>query len=101
MGYIADCKPLGGTRHATHYVTKYLTKDAQAIDIRGLRHIQTTRKIGSPKPQRTKALYVGYRLNKRDTWGAESVFDADKRMMVDAEYWQEGDVYPPLNEHID
>jgi hypothetical protein len=101
IGYIADCKQLGSAAKSVKYVTEYMTKDAQDIDIRGLRHVQTTRAIGSPKNKSNKPLYVGYRLNSRDRWGAMTLYDADTRKSIPDEYWQEANVYPPLNEHVD
>lgn len=101
IGYIADCKALGDATKSVKYVTQYLTKETQDFEIRGLRHVQTTRAIGSPKNKSNKALYVGYRLNSRDRWGAMTLFDADTRKAVPDEYWQDANVYPPLNEHVD
>jgi len=99
MGYIADCKRLQGAHNATRYVTDYMTKDMQDFEIKGLRHVQTSRKIGSPKPPKSeKSLYVGYRLTKSSLIAGMAVVDLDTGERVSDEYWKEGDVYPPLSE---
>lgn len=99
MGYIADCKALSGVSNATRYVTDYMTKDMQDFDIKGLRHVQTSRGIGSPKPPKSeKSLYVGYRLTKSSLIAGMAVVDVDTGEKVPDEYWKDGDVYPPLSE---
>lgn len=98
MGYIADIKTVSQAGKAIRYITEYLTKETQDIAIKGLRHVQTTRGIGSPKNASKNALYVGYRLNKRDLVAGMAVYDADKRSTVPDAYWQDGNVYPPLKE---
>jgi len=97
MGFIADARRVDNVR-ATRYVTKYLTKDMQAIDIKGLRHIQTTRGIGSPKQDAGAGWYVGYRLNKTDIHGDEQVYDTNTGKLIPHSYWKDGNVYPPLND---
>lgn len=98
MGYIADIKALSHSGKAVRYITKYLTKDGQDIDIKHIRHVQTTRAVGSPKHTAKNALYVGYRLNKSDLVAGMAVYDADKRRAVPDEYWHDGNVYPPLHD---
>jgi len=97
MGFIADVRRVDHVRAAA-YCTKYLTKDLQSIDIPNLRHIQTTRGIGSPKPEKEAGWYVGYRLNKSDIFGDEKVYDTNTGRIIPDSYWKDGNVYPPLNE---
>lgn len=97
MGYIADVRKVEVVR-AVEYGTKYLTKDMQQLNIKGLRHVQTTRGIGGITPEKQPGWIVGYRLNKRDIFGKERVYDAQRRAIVPDAYWREGDVYPPLSE---
>jgi|SRR5690348_1011199 len=97
MGYIADVRRVDVVR-ATRYVCKYLTKSLQQLTIKGLRHVQTTRKIGGIQGEKQAGWQVGYRINKNQIYGDEVVFDAQRRAIVPNAYWHEGDVYPPLNE---
>jgi len=96
LGYIADCKPITKDGGAVRYVTEYMTKDAQEIDIRGLRHVQTTRRIGSPKQPANKSLYTAYRLSKRDVLANLKVLDVDTGETLASEFWKENNTYPHL-----
>lgn len=97
MGYIADVRTVDSER-AAGYVTKYLVKDLQSIDIKGLRHIQTTRGIGSPKPEKSEGWYVGYRLSKNSIFGDEVVYDTNKGKIIPDSYWKSHEHYPPDDE---
>lgn len=100
MGYIADCRKVDCTR-AIRYVTKYLVKDMQQLSIKGLRHVQTTRRIGGISSEKKAGWIVGYRLNKTQIYGNERVWDAQRRAIVSDAYWSLGEIYPPLNERVD
>lgn len=98
MGYIADIRSLGQTSRAVKYVTEYMTKDAQDFEIKGLRHVAASRKVGSPKRENDDFIYSGYRLNKGDIPAGLGVVDADTGEKIPDDYWKDGNVYPPLNE---
>lgn len=100
MGYIADAKEVDCIR-ATRYVTKYLVKSLQQLEIKGLRHVQTTQGIGGITAEKTVGWIVGYRLNKWQVYGDETVWDAQRKATVPESYWHDGEVYPPLNEKND
>ena len=97
MGYIADCRKVNGSR-AIFYVTKYLAKEQQQLNVRNLRHVQTTRRIGGIQAEKQAGWIVGYRLNKVQIYGDEKVWDAQRGAIVPDAYWRVGEVYPPLNE---
>lgn len=99
MGYIADVKSVGGSERAIRYVTKYMTKEAQGIDIRGLRHVQTSRGIGSMSQRKASGkVHVGYRLMDVHLVAGMSVTDIDTGERLPDDYWTEANVYPPLDE---
>lgn len=97
MGYIADVRKIP-SGVAILYVTKYLTKSQQNINIKGLRHVQTTRDIGGIRTQSDGTWYSGYRITVRDITAKERLYDLQKRNFVDSTPRAIGDVYPALNE---
>lgn len=102
MGYIADCKALKGERNAVRYVTEYMTKDAQDFDIRGLRHVATSREIKSPRQRgkNAKILTVGHTIPYSAIPSGYSLIDRDTGEIVNGEYWIENGFYPPLSDKI-
>jgi len=91
-GYIADIKRIP-TYAAVKYVTKYMTKAAQEFEERGLRRIQTSRAIGTPKPQGIEIWAVSGAI-----WGIDinwqPFIDADTKKRIPAEYWIDHIAYP-------
>lgn len=94
MGYMADGKPLSGPL-AVNYVTKYLTKDLQGINIKGMRHVQTTRGIGSPAVESDYQWTVADYATAKDFQPGEAVQDLQTGQTVEADYWNEFNYYPP------
>lgn len=94
MGYMADAKILD-PHLGTNYVTKYLTKEQQDIGIKGLRHVQTTRGIGSPVVQGEYSWQISDHVTARDFDPGESVVDLQTGEVIEAEYWENFDCYPP------
>lgn len=94
MGYQVDCKRVNSDA-ARFYVTKYLTKDQARINIKGLRHTQTTRAIGSPKPQSEYSWSVGTHLYKTELNPHTVMTDLDtlESIALDDLAWHER--YPP------
>lgn len=96
MGYEADVQLIeGDTKRVTHYVTKYLTKDMQSIDIPYLRHVQVTRGIGSPEFEKsyewTPVSYITARtFDEPNT----VVTDIDTGEIIDNNYWEHTGFYP-------
>lgn len=96
IGYQADVQRLTNN-YAVNYATKYLTKSAQEIDIKGIRHVQTTRGIGSPKGESDRIWQVGDYVTVKDFKAGERLLDVQTGEVLDADYWAEFDVYPPEN----
>lgn len=96
MGYMADVKRLEGpTESAAFYVTKYLTKDLQAIHVAYLRHVQTTQGIGKPQfdvsHQWTPVLCITARtFDEPNT----KITDLDTGFVIDNNYWEHTGFWP-------
>lgn len=95
MGYVADCRKLtGDPALAVNYVCKYLTKDLQGIDEKGLRHVQTSRGIGSPKVEAKYDWQVGGFVTNKDFREGERLTDLQTGETLVPGFWFDGDVYP-------
>lgn len=95
MGYVADCRALtGDASFAVHYVCKYLTKDLQSINEKGLRHVQTSRRVGSPQVESELQWKVGSFVTSRDFYDGESLEDLQTGETLLPGYWNDDDVYP-------
>jgi len=96
MGYMADVQRIqGDTGRVTHYVTKYLTKDMQAIDVPYLRHVQVTDGIGSPQFDAnytwTPVSYITARtFDEPNT----RITDLDTGFVIDNQFWEHTGFYP-------
>lgn len=96
MGYIADVRRFEGPiERAAFYVTKYLTKDMQAIHVAYLRHVQVTKGIGSPQFEKnyewTPASYITARtFDEPNT----RITDIDNGRVIDNNYWEHTGYYP-------
>jgi hypothetical protein len=93
MGFIAEIKRIPSSE-AVGYITKYLTKSAQAFDMPHLRRVQTSRGIGSPKSTGTEIWGVTGHLWGGDI-GYQAFVDLDEKKSIPASYWIEQVVYPP------
>ena len=93
LGYMADAKKLDDAR-AINYVTKYLTKELQMIDIKGMRHVQTAGRIGSPEKAKGKGWNVTDFITARDFMPNEPVLDLNTGFIVDNNYWEQSTIYP-------
>ena len=96
IGYMADCAALQNN-YAVHYATKYLTKASQDIEIKGLRHVQTTRGIGTPSNETDRIWQVGDYVTARDFSAGETILDMQTGETIPPEYWAELDRYPVEN----
>lgn len=96
MGYIADVKELkGSSEQAAYYVTKYLTKDMQSIDVPYLRHVQVTRGIGAPEFEKTyQWTPVSYITARTFDEPNTRVTDLDTGEIIDNNYWETSSFYP-------
>jgi len=94
MGYMADIRPFIGTvGQAVRYLAKYLFKD-QSIEIKSLRHVVTTKGIGSPSFEKQDnwetALYLEARMFEPNA----RIEDLNTEFVVDNNYWEEHRLYP-------
>lgn len=95
MGYIADVRKIEGEPlKAVLYVTKYLTKAQQDLKTKGLRHVQTTRSIGSPN-EKTESLwnvspYIVAKMFAPNT----QIVDLNTGEIIDNDYWEQHSFYP-------
>lgn len=108
MGYIAHIEKVStgedGLSNVTRYVTKisaYLTKDAQDIDVKGLRHVQTSRQIGSIKPRRAGNVETGHGIPYSRIPRGYRLIDRDTGEIVTSDYWLENGFYPSMNDRVD
>lgn len=97
MGYILDLQFIqkGEFGHVIWYITKYLTKAQQNLEVKGLRHVQTSRGIGSPQPQNTLVWQVGSYLAANMLPAGTKTLDLNTGFMIDNNYWEQDMVYPP------
>lgn len=95
IGYICDVRPIkGDTTQAVLYVCKYLTKAQQDLKTKGLRHVQTTRDIGSPKEKGdmdwTCVPYITARMFAPNA----NIMDLNTGEIIDNSYWEVHSFYP-------
>lgn len=102
MGYIAHIERVSrgddGLSNVMRYVTKiagYLTKDAQSIDIKGLRHVQTSRRIGALQTRKSSKVETGVGLPYSRIPQGYGLVDRDTGEVVTGDYWIEQGFYPP------
>lgn len=96
MGEIADIRRISGEpKRAAFYVTKYLTKDQQSIDIPYLRHVQVTGGIGSPEFEKSYTWTpVSYITARTFSEPNTQVTDIDTGDVIDNNYWEHTGYYP-------
>jgi len=96
MGEIADIQVFtGDVSRAAYYVTKYLTKDQQAINVAYLRHVQVSQGIGKPEFDKhyewTPVSYITARTFEEPN---TRVTDIDNGRVIDNNYWEHTGYYP-------
>jgi len=97
MGYQCDVQPIGAAGQGVNYVCKYLTKSQQDLHEKGLRHVQTSRDIGAPKPESDLKWRVLSFITARDFSAGTTVIDLQTGEAIPPDYWGEFDVYPVEN----
>jgi len=96
LGYMVDVSgTISHTGKVVSYVVKYLTKSQQDLTEKGLRHVQTSRKIGAPKTTSDYTWKVVSFVTALDFLPGQTLTDLQTARAVDADYWGEMDVYPP------
>jgi hypothetical protein len=95
MGYIADIKRLEGTsEQAAFYVTKYLTKSQEELHVKGLRHVQVTRGVGSPPQNKDNQWQTASYIVPRMFPPNASILDLNTGETIDNQYWEKHSFYP-------
>lgn len=94
LGYMAHVLPLPSYQ-AVNYVTKYLTKELQDVQIKGLRHVQTTRRIGAPDCDSQYRWQISDFVTSRDFLPGEKLIDLQRGTIVENGYFEALDIYPP------
>jgi len=96
MGYIADVQRLeGGPEQAAWYVTKYLTKAQGKLHVKGLRHVQVTRGIGSPPDTDSDLTWKTANFLTPYTFPAGTkITDLNTGAIIDNNFWEITDFYP-------
>jgi len=98
MGYMVDVsEAVSHTGGVVSYVVKYLTKSQQDLGEKGLRHVQTSRGIGSPKPSSDHTWKVVSFVTPRDFTAGQTVVDLQTGEAIPPDYWNDCDVYPVEN----
>jgi hypothetical protein len=94
MGYMVDVQAVNGIREVIAYIVKYLTKDAQDFEAKNLRRVQTTQRIGALRTAGDTGWRVKARVFRSDVPQDKSLYDADRKLQIPDEYWQENLTYP-------
>ena len=94
LGYQADVRKVS-VNQASWYVTKYLTKELQGITIKGLRHVQTSRGLGSPESKTDNSWQTGRIFYQTELLPAENLKDIQLGQEVSSDYWSTANTYPP------
>lgn len=96
MGYQAEIEEfVGDVSRASMYVTKYLTKEQQNIDIPYLRHVQVTKGIGSPQFEKSyEWIPVSYITSRTFDEPNTRVIDIDTGEVIDNNYWEIKSFWP-------
>jgi len=93
MGYMVDVQALSSTPQVVNYITKYMTKAAQSFNVKNLRRIQTSERIGAANPRGEG----GWKAQKA-IYGGEIQYqplkDLNLKITIPAEYWRDHVSYP-------
>lgn len=99
IGYQAQVEKCRDS-YAVWYVTKYLSKAGQQINIKGLRHVQTSRRIGSPESESDHSWTVGNTYTALETSPVETTRDIQTGLNLSYETIVSYGVYPPQEERV-
>lgn len=97
IGYMVDVQALEGVSAAAGYIVKYLTKDAQNFHVKGLRRVQTTTGIGSPRNAGDGTWRCAARVFRQNVPEGARLYDADCKLWISPEYWRDNLTYPKPN----
>jgi len=95
IGHICDVRALiGDISRAIWYVTKYLTKSQQDFHVKGLRHVITSRGIGSPPKMADKVWHTAAYIVAQMFAPNAKVTDLNTQKVIDNGYWEVHSFYP-------
>lgn len=95
MGYMVDVQLIDGEpERAIWYVTKYLTKSLQDLHEKGLRHVQTTKGIGSPELEKQSGWETGAYITTYTFEAGTKVIDLNTGFVIDNDFWEIKGFYP-------
>jgi hypothetical protein len=97
IGYQADVRQAEG-QNTVWYITKYLTKAHQSITMKGLRHVSTSHRIGSPDSKGDGSWKVGNFITPFDVLREEMVVDIQRGEKLDYGALVSFGIYPPPEE---
>ena len=93
MGYMVDVQAVETIPQVVNYITKYMTKAAQSFNVKNLRRIQTSERIGAANPRGEG----GWKA-QRAIYGGEIQYqplkDLNLKITIPAEYWRDNVSYP-------
>lgn len=95
MGYMVEVSQMHGIPKVVNYICKYITKEAQSFDFRGLRRIQTSQGIGAAN---ARGVGKGWQVANHVYAGEANhapLYDIQLKMEIPATYWLNNIVYPP------
>lgn len=95
IGHICDVRALiGDVSRAIWYVTKYLTKAQQDFHVKGLRHVVTSRGVGSPKSEGDLVWATAPFITARMFDPNSKITDLNTGEIIDNHYWEVHNFYP-------
>lgn len=100
IGYQAEVEKCRN-EYSVWYVTKYLSKVSQQINIKGLRHVSTSHRIGSPSIEGEYRWEVGGVITVMDMSRQEKLHDLQTGAVVSHEQICAMGAYPPESEKAD
>lgn len=99
IGYQAEVEECRD-EYAIWYVTKYLSKAGQQIDVKGLRHVSTSRRVGSPQVESVHRWEVGNFITPMDVSKNEKLLDLQTGDRISFERLCQTGTYPPEAEKL-
>lgn len=99
LGYQAEVERVRN-EYSVWYVTKYLQKASQQITIKGLRHVSTSHRVGSPLGESNHRWEVGNFITGMDILAEETLQDLQTGKKISAREIVQMGIYPPETERV-
>lgn len=93
IGYQVEIKP-NDAKVSARYITKYLTKSTQNIPIKGIRRVQTSHAIGSPKQVSETGWTVGTVIVPGNFDTEVQIYDLQTKQVISCDDFQARGFYP-------